>query len=219
LLWKATARTGVRQQKSHLSPVATKAFKVLFLAANPLSMDRLRLDEEIRAIDLALRQTELRDRIVLVSHWATRISDLQEVLLRHEPIIVHFSGHGNLAGEIVLVDERGNAAPVALAALSDLFGILKASIRCVVLNACYAEEQAQRIAQHVNAVIGMSSAVEDRDAINFAVAFYRALGYRRDLSMAFQLGHVEVNLNQPGQENAPILLAERIDPARYYCFE
>ena len=32
--------------------------KILFLAANPLDIDRLRLDEEMRAIDTALRQAD-----------------------------------------------------------------------------------------------------------------------------------------------------------------
>lgn len=34
--------------------------KILFLAANPTDTDRLRLDEEVRAIDEALRESEQR---------------------------------------------------------------------------------------------------------------------------------------------------------------
>lgn len=68
--------------------------KILFLAANPRDTDRLRLDEEVRAIDEALRKADFRDYFELHSHGAVRIEDLQELLLRYQPQIVHFSGHG-----------------------------------------------------------------------------------------------------------------------------
>jgi hypothetical protein len=57
--------------------------KLLFLAANPTDTDRLRLDEESR------------DQFELKTHWAVRADDLQELLMRYQPDIVHFSGHGN----------------------------------------------------------------------------------------------------------------------------
>ena len=65
--------------------------KILFLAANPVDTAQLRLDEEIRAIDLVLRQTEFRDRFDIRQHWAVRVVDLQGYLLRHKPDIVHFN--------------------------------------------------------------------------------------------------------------------------------
>ena len=55
--------------------------------------------------------------------------------------------------------------------------MLRDNIRCVVLNACYSEAQAQAIAEAIDCVVGMTSAVGDDAAIEFATAFYRALGY------------------------------------------
>lgn len=37
-----------------------------------------------------------------------RIDDLQELLLRHQPDIVHFSGHGTDENELILVNANGN---------------------------------------------------------------------------------------------------------------
>ena len=70
--------------------------RVLFLASDPFR-DRapLRLDEEVRAIDHALRKGSARDRVELVSHFATRTRDLQDALMRHDPQIVHFAGHAD----------------------------------------------------------------------------------------------------------------------------
>ena len=47
-----------------------------------------------------------------------------DVLESFEPDIVHFSGHGSDASEIILQDEDGNAVLVEPEALSNLFGLL-----------------------------------------------------------------------------------------------
>ena len=165
-----------------------RPIRILFLAANPIDTQPLRLDEEMRAIDRALREAEFRDRFEVKQQWAVRIGDLQEALLRHRPDIVHFSGHGTASSEIVLQDESGTGQVVPQDALSRLFSVLRDNIRCVVLNACYSEPQAQAIADHIDSVVGMTNAVGDDAAIEFATAFYRALGYGRDVQTAFDLG-------------------------------
>lgn len=189
-------------------------WKILFLAANPLNTDRLRLDEESRSIDQALRQTEYRDKFDIVQHWAVRVTDIQELLLRHKPDIVHFSGHGNASSEIILEDEKGSSHPVPVDALSNLFCVLKDNIRCVVLNACYSEKQAQAIAQHIDYVVGMSKGIGDSSAISFATAFYRAIGYGKDIEAAFQLGCVQINLENLGEQVVPKLIAKKGESAK-----
>ena len=94
--------------------------KILFLAANPKDTPQLRLGEEVRAIDQAIRQAEFRDRFDINQFWATRVSDLQECLLRFKPDIVHFSGHGSRFSEIILEDNLGNSRPISVPALSRL---------------------------------------------------------------------------------------------------
>lgn len=198
-------------------PVTTSGgemIKILFLAANPTDTTRLRLDEESRAIDRALRQAEFRDKFDIEQHWAVRVGDIQELLLRHQPHIVHFSGHGGLSSEIILEDNAGNSHPVPAKALSDLFSVLKDNVRCVVLNACFSEQQARAIAGHIDCVIGMSTAIGDAAAISFAAAFYRALGYGRDVETAFKLGRLEINLENLNEQDTPQLLTVKADPAK-----
>lgn len=192
--------------------------KVLFLAANPVDTAQLRLDEEIRAIDLILRQTEFRDRFDIRQHWAVRVIDLQGYLLRHKPDIVHFSGHGSKLSEIILVDSYGSSRPVPTRALSNLFAVLKDNIRCVVLNACYSEKQAQAIAEHIDCVVGMSKAVEDKSAISFAAAFYQALGYGKSISQAFDLGCIQIDLEGLNEQETPKLLCRELNPSQISFF-
>ena len=73
--------------------------KILFLVSNPLTQDRLALDEECREITAKIRSAEHRDAIELIAAWAVRPPDLQELLLQHRPHVVHFSGHGAKADQ------------------------------------------------------------------------------------------------------------------------
>ena len=186
--------------------------EILFLAANPSDTVPLRLDEEIRAIDKSLRLAEFRDKFVIRQHWAVRVTELQELLLRYKPDIVHFSGHGTKSSEIILEDDAGHSHPVSVRALTQLFSVLGDNVRCVVLNACYSEHQAQAIAEHIDCVIGIPEAIGDSSAVSFATAFYRALGYGRDVKTAFELGGGQIDLERLGEQDMPKLLAPRSSP-------
>jgi hypothetical protein len=212
--------------------------KILFLAANPTDTARLRVGEESSSIDQALLQTKYRDRFELEQAHAVRVADMQGLLLRYQPHIVHFSGHGgeasgttnsatsrhlgtipsnshgSLTSAIILEDDNGNSHPVSTRALSRVFSVLKNNIRCVVLNACYSEEQAKAIAEHIDCVIGMSAAISDKAAISFATAFYRALGYGTDVKTAFESGCAQIGLENIPEEQTPQLLATKVDPAQ-----
>lgn len=193
---------------------SSRKLKILFLAANPADTPRLRLDEEFRAIDQALRQNDYQCSFDLIQRWAVRVTDLQGLLLRYEPDIVHFSGHGSESSEIVLEDEKGASYIVPAHALTRLFSALQGQIRCVVLNACYSEKQAQAIADHVDCVVGMSKAIEEGAAISFVESFYLTVGFRKDVKAAFELGLTGVELKNLGAQDAPKLLAKRTPPER-----
>lgn len=184
----------------------TDKLTILFLAANPLDTQQLQLDEEVRAIDKALRETQYRDRFELRSHWALQYGDLPALLLRYNPHIVHFSGHGSPSGELVFSDGAGKSHLAPPTMLADLFSLLRDNIRCVVLNACYSEDQAQGIAESIDCVVGMTRAVDDDAAVKFAAGFYLGLGYGRSIATAFGLGRNNMGAHLIGEETAPRLL-------------
>jgi hypothetical protein len=180
--------------------------KVLFLAANPLGTDRLNLDEEIRAITEKVYASEYRDYLQVESSWAIRPDDLLQLLNRHKPHIVHFSGHGSQTGELILVDNTGSPKAVSTMALRALFTALKDNIQVTILNACYSRSQATAITEVINCVIGMNDAIGDQAAIIFAASFYRALGFGRSVQDAFDQGKVALLLEGIPEENTPELL-------------
>ncbi len=182
--------------------------KILFLAANPVDViSQLRIDKEFREISRKIRIGTQRDSLELVSELAVRAGDLQDVLLRHQPDIVHFSGHCNPSGGIILEDENGNRKPVSREAISELFRILKGNIRVVILNACYAKEQAEALSETIDFTIGMNNKLDDKAAIIFSSQFYLSLAFGRSVEEAFELAVNQLCLEGFDAAPVPILLA------------
>ena len=180
--------------------------KVLFLSANPVATPKLQLDEEIRQIGIKLRAAEYRDAFDFVPRFAARPDDLLQALLEHKPEIVHFSGHGSAAQQLIFVDDQGNEKPVTKEALVHLFRTLKDNIRLVLLNACSTRPQAEAIAETIDCTIGMRKPIGDEAAIVFAASFYRALGFGRSVKEAFEVGKAALLLESIPEDKTPELL-------------
>lgn len=186
--------------------------KALFLAANPISTNRLEIDEEMRAIEQKLRAAEHRDVLTFQSAWAVRPDDLLQRLNECRPHIVHFSGHGNHHG-LSLAGDDGQERLVTTRALTHLFATLKDNIQLVFLNACYSHEQARALVANIDCVIGMTKSIHDNAAKIFASSFYRAIGFGRSVQEAFDQGIAALLLEDISEEEVPELLTrEDIDP-------
>ena len=59
----------------------------------------------------------------------------------------------------------------------------------------------------------MTHAVGDDAAIEFATAFYRALGYGRDVQTAFDLGTNQIALERLPDVDTPHLVAKKVKAA------
>jgi hypothetical protein len=184
-----------------------KKIKILFLAANPVDTKyRLRLDEEFSQIRKKLRVGKERDCFKFESEWAVTPDDLQEVLSTHEPHIVHFSGHGSQTEGIALEDKSGNTFLLDKQAFAELLKIIKGNIRIVVLNACYAKDQAEALTEIIDFTIGMNKAIGDRAAIVFASYFYQHLASGRSVQAAFRLAKNQLDIFKIPESDTPELL-------------
>jgi len=167
--------------------------RILLLMSNALETRPLRLDEEHRAISMAVADGRYRDQLELHVGAAPRYHDLQALIGQHRPAVVHFSGHSGRSG-IVLPDDRAGLHRVPPAALQELFEIVGSFISCVVLNACLTEDQASAIATRIPCVVGMSRSVLDDVAIEFAAGFYGAVANGHSLADSFRLGRNRLSL-------------------------
>jgi len=200
---------------------------LLILAANPKGTERLRLDEEVKKIEQGLERSKRRDQFKLVVKWAVTDDDLRRAMLDNEPEIVHFSGHGSgesqggqgrdlvavqakESGGLAFEDDGGHVQLISGDALARLFELCADSVKCVVLNACYSEAQADAIAEHIDYVVGMKKAIGDEAAIKFAVGFYDALGAGRDVEKAFKFGCIAIDLKGIPEYLTPVLKKKSI---------
>lgn len=179
--------------------------KILFLGASPIDEVRLRIDEELRDIENGLKLATLRDSFELKSKWAITSKTLQQAMLDEHPTIVHFSGHGDTKG-IAVEDLLGNSKLIDNDAIGSLFELFSDTTKCVVLNSCYSQSQANEIAKHIPYVIGMKSSVNDKAAIAFSVGFYTALGAGKDINFAYRMGTVAIKLEGISGSDLPVLL-------------
>lgn len=185
--------------------------KILFLAANPRDTARLSLDAEIREILGRIRGAEQGRRFTVASELALRAQELPAALMRHQPDIVHFSGHGTPDGALCLIDDATRRTQELSAdQLVDIFRPLGSDIRCVVLSACYSAIQAQAIVSCVPCVVGMSRVVKDAAASAFSAGLDGALAFGKSVHTAFELGRVQMGLLSVGDPSgAPSLNQSR----------
>jgi energy-coupling factor transporter ATP-binding protein EcfA2 len=186
-------------------PQSNSPKTILVLASSPSDRARLRLDREVREIEEGLRRSQYRDRFVLQQRWAVRPEDLRRALLDFKPQIVHFSGHGEGEDGLLVENDAGLAQAIPTEDLAKLLErFAKRGLECVVLNACYSEVQANAIAEHIDFVVGMNSAIGDDAAIKFAVSFYDELGAGYSYEDAYNGGCDAIALEGIPEQHIPV---------------
>ena len=194
---------------------------ILFLSANPGETDRLALDREARAIQGELERSGHRDCFKFETRWAVEPLDLLRELRKLKPTVVHFSGHGgrSVGGEpsygLFLCGPDGRAQPVSAAAITEAFGAAGASVKLVVLNACYTEVQAKALLTHVDCVVGMGDSIHDDAARNFAIGFYGGLGEHEPVAAAYRQGCAAIRLQGlPDGDRPQLKVRAGVDASR-----
>jgi YARHG domain len=180
--------------------------KILILASNPRK--DLNLDREIRDLRDVVESSRNREEFDVEDALAVRVGDLQNLLFEHQPYIVHFCGHGGGRLGLVLESNDGGEHWVQAKALRGLFRLFSKQVKCVVLNACYSEEQADEIVNHIDYVIGMDQEIRDDAAIAFSKGFYRALGYGCSIEDAYEFGCNAIQLEISDSSNVRSAIAE-----------
>ncbi len=186
--------------------------KVLFLSANPKTVARADVEEEMHTIEQKVRASEHRDDLTFLPAMAARPDDLLQMLNQHRPHVVYFTGNGSEEG-LSFIGDDGQVRLVANNALTRTFKALKDNIRLIFLNACYSPIQAQTLASIIDCVIVMKETLPNEARIAFASSFYRAIGFGRSMQNAFEQGLASLDLNNlPGSDIPELLCRDGVDP-------
>lgn len=195
----------------------TAKVRILFLSANPWNTSRILVDKEAREIFEKLEEGDDRDRFELFKHTALRPGDLQRLLLKHRPHIVHFSGHGSKVCKLIVEGGSGRGKRLDPQGLVDIFRLYNSHIRLVMLNACFTKTQARALTEVIDYAIGISKAIGDRAGVMFAAALDRALGFGRSVVEAYELAKAELRLiRMPRAQGIELFIREGMTTAVSY---
>ena len=167
---------------------------ILFLSANPWTTSRILVDEEARQIFNKLQEGPNREQFVLHKHAAIKPSDIQRLLMTYRPHIVHFSGHASRKHKIILGGVPGRGKQIEREALVEVLALYRKHLRLVFLNACFTRAQARSLSGVIDYSIGAREPIGDKEGVAFAGAFYRALGFGKSVTEAFDSAIAEMAL-------------------------
>lgn len=192
-------------------------FRILVLSSNPSGTAQLQLEKEHSRISTQIQNSTHAEKFPIKSRQAVTLPQFTEALLEVKPVIVHFSGHGELNNtDTQTVIKRAQGLDSEESKQADSTGIILTSedgrepffvgtsliqrifrtmvqkqnipIQAVIFNSCYSEAQAVALKELIPNVIGTSSSVGDEAAIAFANGFYSFLTRTEDFDAAWENG-------------------------------
>ncbi len=181
--------------------VITKPAVILLCTANAAHPGhRLRLEEELRAIDDALQRSRQRQLYAPRMCPAVTFAKVLHELDDHEPTFVHFSGHGVRSGELILKGERSEELFVPPERIAELLEVLPKRPTLVTFATCHSRALAEAAAQHAEFAIGFDGEIDDESAPLFSATLYERLASREevDVARAFRLAVIACRVEGHG---------------------
>jgi outer membrane protein assembly factor BamB len=192
-----------------VKPMAVSQLQILGVHIAPPSAPSLDLEREQRVITKALEALIERSQVSLTWQMVQNQQEFSRLLRSQPPHIIHIIGHAGFdkdrrQGYLYLPNQSGFQDVL----FAENLGMLledKQSLQMVFLNTCsgaqgdpenaFASIAATLIKKGVQAVIGMSAAVEDHIAVILAGEFYKALATGAAVDTAVSIARQEAVLN------------------------
>ena len=177
---------------------------------------RLELDKEFQAIQRVV-EVPSRQKHELLPAPAARLSDVIRVLQKNKPNCVHFTCHSTQFSRIVLLGDKDEPAPISHLTIGLLFNALSERIRVVVLSSCHSADQASRIAEIIDCVVGIEGTVDAKAAAAYSIAFYGSLADDKSVARAHELALIMFSHhNKPGGALPKLYLRSGVDASKLF---
>ena len=180
--------------------------KLLLLAANSVDTTDSRASDEIQAIDRAIQGAPLRDKFDIRKEPALRVSDIGPSLLKHNPTILHISGHSRATEGLVLENDLGHVAKVQCAQLKDVLFSAGANLQLVFFGFCHSADCAEATSMRIDFVLGIKGELLVESSMAFTPAFYAALASGSSIQEAVAYGKSILGLEKLSGADAIVLL-------------
>lgn len=166
----------------------SKTLKLLLMAANSVATIDPRTSEEIQAIDQAVQSAPLRDTFEVRKEPALRTVDIGPFLLKHNPDLLHISGHSTPKSGLILQNEFGQVARISCGRLTEVVLSAQSRLRLVCFGFCHSAECVRETAKRIDFVLGIDGEISVRASLVFFPAFYGALASGRSVQEAVKYG-------------------------------
>jgi hypothetical protein len=205
----------VRSVARVLRPPKPEKLRVLLLGAS--SGGDLRIGREQQRIRAAVQSALHRDLVDLDVRPAATTNDLLDGITGFRPHVVHFSGHSdhNVIEFEHDLDTHHDGLVVAAAAFASTLTATDDPPLLVLLNSCNSASQIDRLVTAVVPfAIGMTSEIDDSDAIAYAAQFYAAVTNAQSIQSAHLSARAALELGGlPGAELPRLAWASDVDPS------
>ena len=170
--------------------------KVLFVASDSQDAAEIQIRTEFKRIGEFLQKTPGYEAFEFIHVPGGQAGDLPALLQRLKPDVVHFAGHADSDGRLMLEEAEFDRGVVEPDALHALFNTAIVKPKLVLFNTCYGTAAAEAVVKQVPRCIGTPALLEDGVAIQFASFFYQGLGFGKTIKQAFEYASAGVMLSQ-----------------------
>jgi hypothetical protein len=162
--------------------------KILFIAANPNAPLESQINwmTEYKLMDSILNKGRLQNQVELKPNFDTTPEEFLDYVQGNNIWLLHFCGHGNKNGKMILQDINDDAFAVRN---RDFLEIIRdvAGLQCIFFNACNSHILAEETQEIIDYSIGFDGIIHNEDAIEFVKNFYESLSKVETIPMAFRL--------------------------------
>jgi internalin A len=154
---------------------ATTHKKIFLMLANPVGTEALNLNKEYELIKESHKMvTPGKFTFEFIEALDAKRSNMTRAFAEN-PMIVHFSGHGEGEDGIVINDEDDTKHNVKNTELYNLFFSKKDILECAVFSACKSETQAELLSKMGIFVVGTKDKIENQTTFRFSQGFYQSV--------------------------------------------
>ena len=193
-----------KRRKVHKVYQKRKCYCLLVMGADTDDSKPLRLEERFVSLCGALNETGAYE-----IHRKFRIGkeDIVQQIGAEHPDLLHFVGHGDISGALLLHTGGGGCAVEPLLP-EDMKGVLEFCapwLKVIFLGACYSLQHARIAAESIDAAIGMSAEISVDAELQFAKALYLSLASGASLADSFNCARSQLKLLSPTHADVPVL--------------
>ena len=132
--------------------------------------------------------------------------DIIKEIAAHHPDVLHFAGHGDNEGRLLL---HAGVCDTEFISPRELFANLSACcgfVQIVVIAACHSYNQAKEVARYVDVVIGMEGEIAVDAVESFCEIFYMALIGGSSVYEAYGMGIAQLRMGKAQYADRPRLV-------------